>query len=446
MNSGGGINETHDSGLRSWVAGAHDAKTDFPLQNLPLGVFRRRATREWRLGTRLGETIVDIAAMCSLELLPDAGSDARLLSAPTLNPLMAAGQSAWQRLRASLSLALRDAGIAAERARAHSSDILVPVVDAELRIAADIGDYTDFYASIHHATNVGAMFRPDNPLLPNYRWVPIGYHGRASSIVISGTPVRRPRGQTAPATGSDRPQFGPTGRLDYEAELGFFVGSANTLGARIPIETAPMHLFGACLLNDWSARDIQAWEYQPLGPFLAKNFASTLSPWIITWEALAPFRTAAMQRAEGDPAPLPYLFSAEDQRSGALNVDVTVELRSAGMRQRGEPPARLSQSNAAGLYWTPAQMLTHHASNGCNLRPGDLLGSGTISGASKESQGCLLELTNRGALPVQLPGNETRAFLEDGDEVVMRARCTAPGFVTIGFGECRGIIDPAGEP
>jgi fumarylacetoacetase len=311
-----------------------------------------------------------------------------------------------------------------------------------MRVPAAIGDYTDFYAALHHATNVGSMFRPDNPLLPNYKWLPIGYHGRSSSIVVSGTPVTRPLGQTT-SEASGPPVYGPSQRLDYEAELGFFVGPGNALGSPIGIHQAGEHLFGVCLLNDWSARDIQTWEYQPLGPFLAKNFASTVSPWVVTMEALAPFRAPAFPRPSGDPQPLEYLRDTDDQRFGGLDIIIEVHLQSRRMRERGAPPAVISRGNAQDLYWTAAQMLAHHTSGGCNLRPGDLIGSGTVSGQTKESRGCLLELTWRGTEPLELPGGEQRRFLEDGDEVTLRARCEAEGAIPIGFGPCSGEVLPA---
>jgi fumarylacetoacetase len=306
-------------------------------------------------------------------------------------------------------------------------------------LPAAIGDYTDFYASIYHATNVGSMFRPDNPLLPNYKYVPIGYHGRSSSIVASGTPIRRPQGQWKDAT-AERPMFGPSRLLDYELEVGFFVGPGNALGEPIGIDDAEPHIFGLCLLNDWSARDIQAWEYQPLGPFLAKNFATSISPWVVTMEALEPFRAPAFKRADSDPEPLPYLSSSRDRDHGGIDITLEVFLTSEQMRASGIEPVRLSRGNFRDLYWTLAQLLTHHTSGGCNLRPGDLLASGTVSGASKDSQGCLLELTRRGAEPIQLPGGELRKFLEDGDEVVFRAYCERGGHRRIGFGDCRGVI------
>ncbi|MGB8775074.1 MAG: fumarylacetoacetase, partial [Terriglobales bacterium] len=313
--------------------------------------------------------------------------------------------------------------------------------DVDMLLPAFVCDYTDFYASIFHATNVGKLFRTDNPLLPNYKYIPIGYHGRASSLVPSGTHVRRPCGQTR--DGDAAPKFGPTKALDYELEVGFFVSGANKLGETVPIADAEEHIFGICLVNDWSARDIQAWEYQPLGPFLAKSFATSLSPWVVTMEALAPFRTAAFARAEGDPAPLPYLFDVNDQEHGSLDLSLEVSLLSAKMREAGIAPLVLGRSNFRDMYWTMAQMLTHHASNGCNLRSGDLLASGTVSGADKTARGCLLELTSRGKDPVTLPTGEQRKFLEDGDEVILRGFCERDGFRRIGLGSCRGRILPS---
>jgi fumarylacetoacetase len=313
--------------------------------------------------------------------------------------------------------------------------------EADMVLPADIGDYTDFYASIHHAGNVGRMMRPDNPLLPNYKHVPIGYHGRASSIAIGGTPVVRPRGQVR-HDGADRPIFGPSEHLDYELEAGFFVGPGNPPGDPIPIASAEEHLFGICLVNDWSARDIQAWEYQPLGPFLSKSFLTSISPWIVTLEALAPFRVAPTARTEGDPEPLPYLDSPADRRAGALDVTLIVDLASARMRELGLSPLRVCRTSLRHLYWTPAQLVAHHSSNGCNLRPGDLLASGTVSGPGHDQRGCLLELTRRGAEPLTLPSGETRRFLEDGDEVILSGSCARAGYARVGFGECRGVVVP----
>jgi len=427
------VDETHDSALSSWVPSANTRGTDFPVQNLPLGVFRRRGTNDRpRIGVAIGDAIFDLYHATQENLVTGADSLREACEAPALNALMSLPHAHRLQFRHTLSGLLRS-GADASRTQ------LVAQADAEMLLPATIGDYTDFYASIFHATNVGKMFRPDNPLLPNYKYVPIGYHGRASSIVLSGTDVHRPSGQTRDDAALP-PVFGPTRRLDYELEVGFFVGRSNALGEPVPIEHAGARLFGLCLLNDWSARDIQTWEYQPLGPFLAKNFSSTISPWVVTMEALAPFRVPAFARADGDPAPLPYLTDDADQAGGGIDVKLEVLLSSALMRAEGRAPSRLSHSTLADLYWTPAQLLAHHTSNGCNLESGDLLGSGTVSGEAKDARGCLLELTWRGADPIQLPSGETRRFLEDGDEVIMRGACERDGFARIGFGECRGVI------
>jgi fumarylacetoacetase len=394
------------------------------------------------VGTRIGESVADLGALGAAGLLGEAFEQSQHLFDGALNRLMAAGPAVSTALRTALSDALRADTVAGQAARGRSATVLCGIDEVELRVPADVGDYTDFYASIAHATNVGSMFRPEHPLLPNYKWVPIGYHGRSSSIVVSGSAVRRPRGQTS-VDPQGPPIFGPSGRLDYEAELGFFVGKGNALGEPVPVGQAEGHIFGVCLLNDWSARDVQAWEYQPLGPFLAKNFATSVSPWVVTWDALRPFRVPAFPRPGDDPSPLPYLSDPADQAAGGLGIDLTVHLRTERMRAEGAPAVRLSRGNARELYWTPAQLLTHHASNGCNLRPGDLLGSGTVSGRARESRGCLLELTWRGAEPVTLPNGEVRRFLEDGDEVELRGRCEREGCASIGFGSCTGTVVPA---
>jgi fumarylacetoacetase len=434
------IDETHDTGLVSWVESAADPVSDFPIQNLPLGVFRRRdADEAWRAGMAIGDAVLDLGTAAHTGLI--AGRAGARCAAPSLNGLLALPASEWRALRQRVSRLLRSDTPEGDRARRHQREILVAQADVELALPAAVGDYTDFYASLTHATNVGSMFRPDQPLLPNYKWVPIGYHGRASSLVLSGTPVRRPTGQSS-TDGKGPPSFGATQRLDYEAELGFIIGTGNALGEPVPVDDADDLLFGVCLLNDWSARDIQAWEYQPLGPFLSKSFATSMSPWIVTMDALAPFRRPAPARPAGDPAPLPYLTGKGDALS-AIDVTVEVLLRTAGMRDAGLPPARLSRSSLAELYWTPAQLVAHHTSNGCNLRPGDLLGSGTISGAARDSRGCLLELTWRGAEPVTLPNGEVRRFLEDGDEVILRGWCEREGAARIGLGSCAGVVLPA---
>ena len=433
------LDETHDSARRSWVESAN-GHPDFPIQNLPFGIFRRRGGGDVPSGgVAIGDAVLDLAACLDAGLFSgDAERAARACAAPELNGFMALGSRYWTALRRAVSRLLAVDPAGPPLGAGAGPALLVPARDTELLLPAAIGDYTDFYASVHHATNVGSMFRPDNPLLPNYKWVPIGYHGRASSIVPSGAPVQRPRGQARDGS-SGPPAFGPTRRLDYELEVGFFVGPGNPLGEPIPIADAPSHLFGICLVNDWSARDVQAWEYQPLGPFLAKNFATTISPWVVTLDALAPFR-APFERPAGDPEPLPYLSDDNDRRAGAIDLSLEVLLASSRMRTEHIPPVHLSRSRLADLYWTPAQLLAHHASGGCNLRPGDLLASGTVSGATKDARGCLLELTWRGAEPLQLPTGEERRFLEDGDEVIFRGWCEREGFARIGLGECRGEV------
>ncbi len=436
------LNPTHDPARLSWLESANTATTDFPLQNLPYGAFRRAADSPAHLGVAIGDSLLDLAAAAPAGLLPDTVTAA--CQQPTLTALMALGAPAWSVLRARLSELLGADSCPAGALRDRVAACLVPMNEATMHLPAAIGDYTDFYASIFHATNVGAMFRPGQPLLPNYKWVPIGYHGRSSSIVVSGTPVRRPHGQTRAAT-EGPPAFGPSQSLDYELELGAFVGPGNERGKAIPLASAADQLFGVVLLNDWSARDIQSWEYQPLGPFLAKNFATTISPWVVTLEALAPFRAPTLPRPAGDPATLPYLSDPGDARLGGLDLQLEAWLLTPRMCAAGAPPHRLSAGNFRQMYWTLAQLLAHHASNGCNLRPGDLLGSGTVSGETKDSRGCLLELTARGAEPIQLPGGETRGFLQDGDEIILRGHAARAGARRIGLGECRGLVVPAAD-
>jgi fumarylacetoacetase len=432
-------NETHDRGLRSWVDSANSGATDFPIQNLPFGVFRREGKSEpFRGGVAIGDQILDLAAAHKTGAFAgEAAAAAVHCAGPTLNGFMAMGPGAWSALRHALSRALREGSAMQGKLTA----CLVPQANAEYAVPAAIGDFTDFYASVHHATTVGKLFRPDNPLLPNYKWVPIGYHGRASSIGVSGQRFRRPVGQTLPK-GVETPVFGPSRRLDYELEVGIYVGVGNELGERVALDDAELRVFGLGLLNDWSARDIQGWEYQPLGPFLAKSFATTVSPWIVTLEALAPFRVE-WTRTAGDPQPLPYLESAANRQRGAFDVQLEVWLETEKMRAARAGPARLSRSSLRHAYWTVAQLLTHHTVNGCNLQPGDLLGTGTQSGPAPEEAGSLLELSDAGKQPVALPEGETRTFLEDGDTVVLRGWCERPGCARIGFGECRGTVLPA---
>jgi fumarylacetoacetase len=427
--------ETHDPKLRSWVDSANLPETDFPIQNLPFGVFRRRHSGEVpRIGVAIGDQILDLAGCRNAGLLQELPLELReAVSAGVLNPLMSLGQASARQLRMHLSRMLRVGSVAAR------PEVLLPMAQAELLLPANIGGYTDFYASLFHASNVGRLFRPTAPLFPNYKYVPIGYGGRSSSIVVSGTPVQRPWGQVKPPD-AEFPKYQPSSRLDYELEIGAFVGMGNDQGTPVELENAESHIFGLCLLNDWSARDIQAWEAQPLGPFLAKNFASTISPWVVTMQALEPFRAPPFERPAGDPQPLPYLSSQQNQSWGGFDITVEVWLRTRGMCAENIAPVRLSRGSFCDMYWTFAQMLTHHTSNGCNLRPGDLLGSGTISGSRPDSLGCLLELTAGGTRVIEMPDGSRRSFLEDGDEVIFRAFCEREGFLRIGFGECRGRV------
>jgi fumarylacetoacetase len=429
-----GVDATHDPARRSWVASANN-HPDFPIQNLPLGIFSPPGEAP-RSGVAIGDEILDLAAAGAGGLIPAEAAAA--LSGPVLNAFLALGAATRRALRARLSALLSEGA----RERARLEPLLHHAADCAMHLPAAIGDYTDFYVGIHHATNVGRLFRPDNPLLPNYKWVPIGYHGRASTVNSTGTPVRRPSGQRK---GPDEfaPSFGPCCNLDYELELGVWIGPGNAQGTPIPIGEAAEHIAGYCLLNDWSARDLQAWEYQPLGPFLAKSFATTVSPWIVTPEAIIPFRTAQPPRPEGDPAPLGYLLDEADQSHGAFEIELEVLLLTDRMRAAGEPPHCLARSSTRHMYWTLAQMLAHHASNGCALRPGDLLGSGTLSAPTPDGYGSLLETTQGGREPVTLPNGETRSFLEDGDEVILRGRGSRQGATSIGFGACRVLVLPA---
>jgi len=423
------LDETHDPAATSWVDGA-DGHAEFPVQNLPLGIFSDSGGR--RGGVAIGDWVLDLAAIAPL--LDGAAADAaRLASGDTLNALLAKGNAAADALRRAVFALLTD------QSRAGAvGPALIPSAEVSLQLPFAIGDYTDFYTGIHHAENVGKQFRPDNPLLPNYKWVPIGYHGRSSSVLPSGGEVVRPKGQQKGA--DDAPLFGPSKRLDYEMEMAIWTSGSNALGEPIPIGVAGEHIAGLSILNDWSARDLQAWEYQPLGPFLAKNFHSTVSPWVVTSAALAPFRIAQPARPEGDPRPLPYLWDEADQAHGAYAIEMEVLLSTAQMRATGHAPQRLSKGPMSAMYWTAAQLIAHHTVGGCNLRPGDLLGTGTLSSESRETFGSLLELSEGGKRPIDLPGGETRTFLEDGDEIVMKAHAMRDGYRTIGFGECRAVI------
>jgi len=431
------VNETHDPALRSWVVSANAPGCDFTIQNLPFGVFREKGSQgPWRGGVAIGDQVLDLAPLAR-EGFTDPVADValRAASGPNLNPFMALGRSSWRALRNALSRGLREG--AAQRKRFEQA--MIAQRDVEMKLPADVGDYTDFYTSIHHATNVGRLFRPDNPLLPNYRWVPIGYHGRVSSLDVSGDSFRRPQGQTLPP-GADVPVVGPSRRLDHELELGLFIGPGNDRGRPITIDEAEDRMFGLSLLNDWSARDLQAWEYQPLGPFLSKNFATTLSPWIVTMDALEPHRVP-FRRAAGEPQPLPYLDSPGNRQHGAVDLTLEVLLQTQAMRERGDAPVRLTTTNfSRSAYWTLAQMVVHHTVNGCNLRAGDLLGTGTQSGPDAGEEGSMLELTRGGREPITLPGGEQRTFFEDGDTVVFKGWCERPGAARIGFGEVSATV------
>lgn len=429
---------THDPEARTWVEGS-DSHPDFPIQNLPLGIFSDPG-HEPRGGIAIGAWILDLGALAQSDLLEGYALDAAMAaSGATLNPLLALGTKPRRALRQAVSLMLRPES----PHRSAVECMLVPQADCTMHLPARIGGYTDFYTGIHHATNVGKLFRPDNPLLPNYKHVPIGYHGRTSSVRATGEDVARPFGQRLDAS-SQRPQFEPTARLDYELELGFWIGEGNALGEPVAIGQAGDRIAGLCLLNDWSARDVQAWEYQPLGPFLAKNFHSTVSPWIVTAEALVPYRVAQPPRPAVDPQPFPYLFDPTDQARGALSIELGVWIQTAAMRKSGIARHRLSHGQASDMYWTAAQLVAHHTSNGCNLEPGDLLGSGTLSSASRSGFGSLLELTAGGQEPIALPGGEQRTFIEDGDEIWLEGHLTAPGRPAIGLGECRGrVVGPS---
>ncbi len=444
-------NETHDPVLQSWVESANDPATDFPIQNLPLCAFEAEHDGHTHdhLGVLIGDQVLDLGMLAGAGVFDDDEALAYALHLPYWN-FVASAPASWPGVRRRVQDFLRTDRHAGQQARRLRQKAIQPISQTKFMVPFSIGDYTDFYASKHHATNVGAMFRPDNPLLPNYKHVPIGYHGRASSIVMSGEAIIRPRGQTK-ADDAAAPMFGPCKLLDYEMELGAYVGGGNNQGEAIAIDDAQRCLFGLCIVNDWSARDIQKWEYQPLGPFLAKNFATSVSPCMVTMEALEPFRVPGPERDPDDPRPLDYLQSADPAGQG-YDITVEVHLASQQMRDKGVAPVMLSRGNFRHMFWTFAQMLAHHTSNGCNAVPGDLLASGTISGPEKSSRGCLLELTWDGLdssgkpkprAPISLPTGEARTFLADGDEVIMKAYCQREGFRRIGFGECRGTISPA---
>lgn len=433
------INHTHDTNLTSWVDSANAANNDFPIQNLPFAVFRTQGSQEaFRGGVAIGDQIVDLTALAQLAIFDGIAQEAVINGAkPQLNDLMAMDQAAWSALRSALSAALATGS----ELQQFVATTLVAQSDVEYDLPCRIGDYTDFYTSINHATTIGSIFRPENPLLPNYKWVPIGYHGRSSSITVSGEDFHRPCGQTkAPA--ATEPSFGPCKRLDYEMEVGIYIGSGNEMGQAIEIDQADQHVFGMCLFNDWSARDIQGWEYQPLGPFLAKNFASTVSPWIITNEALAPFREA-WSRDAADPQPLPYLDSEHNSQFGSYDIQLEVTLQTEKMRSAGNQGQKITRTSFNHSYWTVAQMVAHHTVNGCNLQPGDFFGSGTQSGPSLDQVGSMMELTGAGKNSFELENGESRVFLEDGDAVIMSGFCEADNATRIGFGEVRSTILPA---
>lgn len=427
---------THDPGRRSWVASA-GPDSDFPLQNLPFGVVAG-VNGEPGGVVRIGDTVLHLRGLAESGLLTgEAQTAAESAADGTLNALFALGSGPRVALRRALHALLAEGAPQQQTVAA----LLTPLPDVDVLLPARIGDYTDFYVGIHHAHNVGALFRPDNPLLPNYKWVPIGYHGRASSVQVSGIPITRPHGQLM-VTDAPSPVLAPTRRLDFELELGAWIGPGNRLGEPVSLDDAESHIAGYCLLNDWSARDVQAWEYQPLGPFLAKSFGTTVSPWVITAEALAPFRIP-FDRPEDDPAPLPYLDSPRHRASGGLDIELQVRISMARMRDDGQPPHPIARSSSRHMYWTFVQLVTHHTSNGCNLQPGDLLGSGTLSGPDTGSEGSLLELSHGGTDPITLPNGETRTFLEDCDEITLKATAHRPGAAIIGFGECVAVVQPA---
>ena len=415
------LDATHDAARLSWLESANDPATDFPIQNLPFGRFKTQADGAWRVGVAIGDQLLDLQT-------------AGLVPSGDMKAIMALDASARRQLRRSISAGLTQ-GSAQQAAWKTALHALCAV---ELGLPCDIGDYTDFYTSIHHATTIGRQLRPDQPLLPNYQWVPIGYHGRASSILPSGASFRRPNGQTK-LPDQDRPALGPTRRLDYELELGIVMARGNALGEPIAMADAEDHVLGLALFNDWSARDIQGWEYQPLGPFLAKNFASTLSPWVVTLDALAPFRVP-FTRPEADPQPLPYLDSEPNRAQGAISIELEVWLQTASMRRAGHAGERLSRANYRDAYWSLSQLVAHHTVNGCNLRPGDLFGTGTLSGPAPQQGGSLMELSAGGNRPLQLANGEARSWLEDGDCIMLRGFCQRDGFRRIGLGECRGSI------
>jgi fumarylacetoacetase len=438
------MNSTTDPNLKSWIESANGSDTDFPIQNLPFGLFSRSDSDDRHIGIAIGEEVLDCHALVERGYLDDHCSPAArcALSANSLNDYLGLGRDEWQSVRERVSALLRSDMPDLKDKPDDRDACFLRQSEVRMHVPMAIGDYTDFYASLHHATNVGSMFRPDNPLLPNWKHLPVGYHGRASSIVVSGTPINRPMGQTIAADGED-PKFGPVRLLDYELEVTFVVGPGNPMGHRIDIENARDHLFGLMLMNDWSARDVQKWEYQPLGPFNSKNFGTTLSPWIVTLDALEPFMVPGPLRGDEDPKNLDYLNWADDF---GIDLQLTVEITSAAMREAGTEPTLVSRGNYSDMYWTMSQMLAHHTKTGCPMRPGDIFASGTVSGVTEDSRGCLLERTWRGQNPITLGDGTERKFLQDGDEVVINGWCQRDGAQRIGFGSCAGVVHPVKEP
>ena len=435
------LNDTHDPRRRSWVAAANASGCDFPIQNLPFGVFSAPG-RDQRGGVAIGDSIFDLKAALDAKLFTGAAEEAaRAASAPSLNALMKMPPRQVSALRHALSEHLRVDGKDRARIEKRAGDLLVPMQQATYAVPAAIGGFTDFFTSAHHVSRVGKVVRPDAPLPPAFQHLPMAYNSRASSVAVSGQEVVRPRGQLR--RGDSEVAFGPTEALDFELEVGAYVGAGNALGRPIPVSDAGEHIFGLCLLNDWSSRDIQRWESFPLGPFLGKSFCTTVSPWVITAEALAPFRIPQPPRGQGDPQPLAYLLDDDDQARGAFDIELTATIQTQAMRARGEAPFTMTRTNLNTLYWTFAQMIAHHTSNGCNLQPGDLIGSGTVSGPADEGRACMLESTSGGKQPLALPNGETRAWLQDGDELALHGRATRRDFVAIGFGECRARIAAA---
>lgn len=432
------LNETHDPARKSWVESANDPSGDFPIQNLPLGIFSCGSEDAPRPGIAIGDQILDLVEAHKLGLLPNSLPEEAVHSS-SLDALISLGQPTLSHLRRRVGEML-DAHQSGDGVRSHATRLLHEMSACKLHRPTSISNYTDFYAGIHHAIAAGAQLTPDDPLPTNYKWVPIAYHGRASSVQVSGAMVRRPLGQRPPKSRGEAPGFGPCERLDFELEIGFYVGTGNPQGTSVPIGSASKQIAGFSLLNDWSARDIQRWEMFPLGPFLSKSFATTVSPWIVTAEALLPFRVPVLARRVDEPNPLPYLFDSEDQESGAFDIALRVLLSTEKMREHGDLAVEILNSNSRYLYWTPAQMVAHHTVNGCNLMPGDLIGTGTISGPTNAELGSMLELTVGGQQPINLPNGERRTFLLEGDEVTLQGRCERMGFASIGFGSCAATI------